>query len=93
MVIHIENHSLENARRGPVVKRQNDRAKCPSPCASREIRLNGSLGFLQMDIGLANCEKQKKKGGEIMKSLTANVSMLSVVGVRSMGGSSGRRVP
>ena len=87
MVIHIENHSLENARRGPVVKRQNDRAKCPSPCASREIRLNGSLGFLQVDIGLA------KKGGEIMKSLTANVSMLSVVGVRSMGGFSGRRVP
>ena len=93
MVIHIENHSLENARRGPVVKRQNDRAKCPSPCASREIRLNGSLGFLQVDIGLAKLEKQKEKGGEIMKSLTANLSMLSVVGVRSMGGSSGRRVP
>ena len=87
MVIHIENHSLENARRGPVVKRQNDRAKCPSPCASREIRLNGSLGFLQVDIGLAKLRKTKKEeGGEIMKSLTANVSMLSVVGVPSMGG-------
>jgi hypothetical protein len=61
MVIHIENHSLENARRRPVVKRQNDRAKCPSPCASREIRLNGSLGFLQMDIGLAELQKTKEE--------------------------------
>ena len=94
MVIHIENHSLENARRGPVVKRQNDRAKCPSPCASREIRLNGSLGFLQMDTGLVALRqtKKEKKEGEIMKSLKANLSMLFVAGVRSMG-SGGRRVP
>ena len=63
--------------------------------ASREIRLNGSLGFLQMHTGVAKLRqpKKEKKEGEIMKSLKANVSMLSVVGVRSMGGSSGRRVP
>jgi hypothetical protein len=61
MVIHIENHSLENARRRPVVKWQNDGAKMSQSCVSRKIRLNGSLGFLQMDIGLAELQKTKEE--------------------------------
>ena len=59
MVIHIENHSLENARRRPVVKWQNDGAKMSQSCVSREIRLN--VGFLQMDIGLAELQKTKEE--------------------------------
>ena len=56
-------------------------------CGSREILLNGGLAFLQMASVLLNCEKQKrKKGGEIMKSLKANLSMLLVVGVLGTSG-------
>jgi hypothetical protein len=33
----------------------------PALVQSREIRLNGSLGFLQVDIGLAKLRKTKKE--------------------------------
>jgi len=56
-------------------------------CESGEIPLNGSPAFLQMASVLLDCEKQKrKKGGEVMKSLKANLSMLLVVGVLGTSG-------
>jgi hypothetical protein len=63
------------------------RQKCLSLVESRNSPPSISLEFLQMALVLLNCEKQKrKKGGEIMKSLKTNLSMLLVFGVLGTSG-------
>src|SRR4029453_1804019 len=59
----------------------------PQSCGIQEFQPSISLGFWQMASVLLNCEKQKsQKGGEIMKNLKANLSMLLVVGVLGTSG-------
>jgi hypothetical protein len=56
-------------------------------CGIQEFPPSISLAFLQMASVLLNCEKQKRKnGGEIMKNLKANLSMLLVAGVLGTSG-------
>src|SRR5262245_9006239 len=60
--------------------------KSPSPVEAARL-FDDVQAFLQVASLLLNCEKQKKKkGGEIMKNIKANLSMLLIVGVLGTSG-------
>src|SRR5262245_553383 len=61
--------------------------KMPQARQKPTAALSYNLGFLHMASFLLDCENRKrKKGGELMKNLKANLSMLLVVGILGTSG-------